>query len=755
MVRAWTLLALLLPLAAATNTTSGGLGTPVHLQNTSTSDYADESDSSSGQASGSSEHAFSAAFRNGSDYVDSLYKKSNDQSWFAPPRNLASSVKDVPIPTNRWWGNLIAAGKDNAELRAWVNPFAIAMHANAIGISYPPQSRVFGGTSGNGKAPRYYLHGIGNDVFVSAKEISQSGATPFQIAKWDDLGVTIAASAGGKSIESYLVSGMAYVTAKYVGLTPRLTTTHGITKVNGKAVGAGASFPSTSKLSLTFDNGMVWIVYASTPVTWTLSTSTELVAASGLTGTVRLAMAAKGGDGAEYDAYADCIVRGGSVKPSTSSYSFEWATEGACSRGLLHFGLQHHIDTLIPATARRLNGSSLALESTTRGKLFALVSRGPWTFHEKSLVPATFLPRTSLSKARLQSSNLLKVLTDDIQAPWNMPVGGSYYFNGKAAQKYASLCLMASDPAVVGSDTTLLKTCQRKLETVLTPFVTNGWTYPLVYDTLYRGIVSSEGFVKKDLNADFGNTMYNDHHYHYGYWIAAAAITNKVHQTWAKLQDLNARVATLVRDVANADASDSLFPTFRMFDWYKGHSYSHGVTAMADGKDQESSSEDINFHYGMTLYGQVTKNSAMAELGQLMLTLNARAVQTYFLMADNNVVQPAEMIPNKVLGIFFDNKADYATWFSPEKYCIHGIQMIPTTPVTEFVRTKTFVKEEWDQILSKLPLIKNAQTDNAWASLLYLNYATVNPDAAVTMLAKVAMDDGLARSWALYIAASQ
>ncbi|KDO34558.1 hypothetical protein SPRG_00621 [Saprolegnia parasitica CBS 223.65] len=739
------LAALLAPLVAAYHPShgSGALGHPISFDSP-------KGDNSSSSSSRPDPVAVAA---NGSDPLASMYRTSTDQSWLAPPRNLHASIKDMPIPTNRWWGNLISAGKDNAELRAWANPYAVAMHRDAIGVSYPPSSRVFGGSSGNGKAPRYYLHGIGNDLFVSATELKASGATPFQIRKWDDLGVTVTASYGGKSVESSFVSGMAYVSAKYHGLTPRLTTTHGITRVNGQAVTAGASFASASKLALTMGNGMVWVLYASSPLSWSLTSSTELTATGPATGTtVRLALASKGSDGSDYDAYADCIVHGGSVTTTTSSYAFKWATEGACSKGLLHFGLQHHIDTLSPSSATRLHATGLALESTTRGKLFALVTKESWRFDEKDLVPASFFPRQSPSKARVPS--VLKALQADIAAPWNLAIGGSYYFNGKAAQKYASLCLIASDKAVVGDDTALLRSCQKKLETVLAPFIDNSWTYPLVYDSVYKGIVSSEGFVKKDLNADFGNTMYNDHHYHYGYWIATAAIANKVHPSWLRLGDLNARAATLVRDVANADSGDKAFPTFRMFDWYKGHSYSHGVTALADGKDQESSSEDINFHYGMALFGSVTKNSPMAGLGQLLLTLNARVVKTYFLMDSSNVVQPIEMRPNKVLGIFFDNKADYATWFSAEKYCIHGIQMIPTTPVTEYVRTKKFVQEEWDEVLAPLPLIAKKQVDNAWASLLYLNYASVNADVALEMLQKVPMDDGLTRAWALYLASA-
>ncbi|KAG2830032.1 hypothetical protein PC112_g7864 [Phytophthora cactorum] len=107
------------------------------------------------------------------------------------------------------------------------------------------------------------------------------------------------------------------------------------------------------------------------------------------------------------------------------------------------------------------------------------------------------------------------------------------------------------------------------------------------------------------------------------------------------------------------------------------------------------------------------------------------------------------------MGILFDNKVNYATWFSGEKHAIHGIQMLPATAVTEFVRTREFVEQEWDQILAREPIVQNDDQANPWLSLLYMNYATVNKDFALEKLRTVTMDDGLSRSWAMYIAATR
>ncbi|KAG9409914.1 hypothetical protein AC1031_020225 [Aphanomyces cochlioides] len=687
-----------------------------------------------------------------------LFSATTQQQSLAPPRNLDSSVVNLPIPTNRWWSNLISTGKDAKEvLRVWTNPYAIAPLPTGLQISYPAATRAFGGSSGNGNGNKYYLHASLNDLTISAAESERANATSFRVMKWDDLGVNIRkdAVAGKGSIEAYLVSGMAFVTAKYTQLSPILSTEHAISSVNDQKLSEGQTVSGT-KFTIALNNAQTWVVYTSTSVTFIFHNS-QLIATAPFSGTVQVAMAKVAADVAVYDKYKDCTVQGGKVTTATTDYTFAWTTQGACSNGLLHFALTHHSDSIDGATATAVQGLS-TLDSTTRGRMlpFATKTTPPvWKLLEPTLANPGFYPRQKPTADRVSKTNLLKNLKNDIGAAWSLPLDGSYYFNGKAAQKYASLCLMASDASVVGNDKSLLAQCRVKLETILAPFVANSWKYPLVYDTVYKGVVSSQGFAVNDLNADFGNTVYNDHHYHYGYWIVTAAIANLVHPTMKNLDLLNRRIQILIRDVANDNAADAKFPVFRMFDWYRGHSYSHGITALADGKDQESTSEETNFHYGALLFGQVTKQPALERLGRLMLTVNARAINTYFLMDSANRVHPKEILPNKVPGIFFDNKADYATWFSPEKWCIHGIQMIPVSPATEFVRTTKFVKEEWTEVLSKTSIVAQSTMTNAWLSLLYANYAAVDPNTAMDKLQTVALDDGLTRSWALYMAASR
>lgn len=689
----------------------------------------------------------------------SLIPSTSAMSSLLPPKFMASGiVGSRAIPTNNWWGNMIAYTTDAQVQGAWANPYTVrpqvATSPYGLAFSYAYPTRAFGGSTGNGAANQYYLHGAVNDFTFSATEFTS--APTFEVYDWDDLSVMVRFTNSAGKYESTLVSGMAFATAKYSTLTPSISTVYAILTINSQTATSGL-VTTSDRFVLTLNNGQTWTLYFSTAVALRLSGTTTLVATAKFTGTMRLALITNTAQQTVFDQTSFCILEGGDVAAKDeSSYAYNWKTSGSCGAGMLHYAQTHHVATLDRSTATEATG--ITAYSTTRGLMQALrttTSTPVWQFTDTTSVPVDFFPPRKPSASDVAAQNLLTILKADINAAWSIPVDGSYYFNGKAAQKYASLCLMASDTSVVGTDTSVLSTCLTKLRTVLAPYLTNSWTYKLNYDTIYRGILSTQGFATGDINADFGNTMYNDHHFHYGYWIVTAAIVNKLDPTWSGITALNTMTDLLVRDVANPSWSDTYFVKFRNFDWYRGHSYSHGVTPFADGKDEESSSEDMNFHYGLALYGQITGNTELATIGKLMVKLNARAIQTYFLMTDSNTVHPASIIPNKVPGILFDNKADYATWFSAEKYAIHGIQMIPISPVTEFVRTKEFVQQEWTQVLSKISMIVNNDLTNTWSSLLYANYATVDKATAMTKLQTAAMDDGLTRSWALYMAATR
>jgi endo-1,3(4)-beta-glucanase len=59
------------------------------------------------------------------------------------------------------------------------------------------------------------------------------------------------------------------------------------------------------------------------------------------------------------------------------------------------------------------------------------------------------------------------------------------------------------------------------------------------------------------------------------------------------------------------------------------------------------------------LWALATQNPNLRDLANLQLAVTKRTTYEYFWMMDDNKNRPAEMIKNKVIGIFFEQKADY------------------------------------------------------------------------------------------------
>jgi endo-1,3(4)-beta-glucanase len=241
------------------------------------------------------------------------------------------------------------------------------------------------------------------------------------------------------------------------------------------------------------------------------------------------------------------------------------------------------------------------------------------------------------------------------------------YYSGKGLSKFAQIVYVMNE---LTQQQGLAAAALAELKSAFAVFTNNQQQFPLVYDTDWKGVVSSATYVTGDSGADFGNSYYNDHHFHYGYFISAAAVIGYLDPSWlAKNVDY---VNTLVRDVSNPSSQDQYFPVFRSFDWYNGHSWAKGLFESGDGKDEESSSEDAMFAYGLKMWGKTIGDASMEARGNLMLSVLSRSLRNYFLMESDNVNEPPSFIGNKVPGITFENKMDHTTYFGSNLEYIQG-----------------------------------------------------------------------------------
>jgi endo-1,3(4)-beta-glucanase len=239
-------------------------------------------------------------------------------------------------------------------------------------------------------------------------------------------------------------------------------------------------------------------------------------------------------------------------------------------------------------------------------------------------------------------------------------------------------------------------------------------------------------------------------HFHYGYFVYAAAVIGYLDPGWLTAGTNKAWVNTLVRDYASPVTTDPYFPFSRSFDWYHGHSWASGLFEAWDGRNQESSSEDTMSTYALKMWGQVIGDVNMQARGNLMLAIQARSMQSYYLMTDDNTIQPAQFIGNRAAGILFDNKIDHTTYFGDNPEYVEGIHMLPLMPFSAYIRTPTFVAQEWASYFSN----RVSSVVGGWRGVIMANYAIVDPVAAWDFFADVNfdpgfLDGGASRTWYL------
>jgi endoglucanase Acf2 len=294
------------------------------------------------------------------------------------------------------------------------------------------------------------------------------------------------------------------------------------------------------------------------------------------------------------------------------------------------------------------------------------------------------------------------------------------YWGGKQLGRYATLSGVAEAAEAPELQQIFLNEIKRRLENWFT--ATPGKTKPVFYYNSTWGTLIGH-------TPSYGSDRLNDHHFHYGYFIRAAAEVARHDPAWAK--NWGPMVELLIRDIASGDRNDKMFPHLRCFDIYAGHSWASGDANFADGNNQESSSESMNAWYGMLLWGQATGNTAIRDLGLFLFNTERTAVEEYwFDVADTNF--PKEF-PNVALGMVWGGKGSFETWFSPDIDHIHGINWLPFTPASVYMgRHPDYVAKNHARIVEKRP--GGTDFNTGWGDLVVMFSALTNPAAAASYI---------------------
>ena len=229
-----------------------------------------------------------------------------------------------------------------------------------------------------------------------------------------------------------------------------------------------------------------------------------------------------------------------------------------------------------------------------------------------------------------------------------------------------------------------------------------------------------------------------DHHFHYGYFVRAAAEICRVDSAWCGQDQYGPMIELLIRDYA-ADKDDPLFPHMRNFDPANGFSWADGKMNFIRGNNNESTSEAATAYGAIILYGLATGNNDLVEKGMYLHASTGAAYWEYWNNLDgyNNVSSDADnFMPgytHLTTSIIWGDGVDFATWFSGAYAHILGIQGLPSSPLIFHVGIHPEYMEDYvDLGLSESSNGKpSGLIPDQWRDLWWNLWAMTDADAAI------------------------
>jgi endoglucanase Acf2 len=293
----------------------------------------------------------------------------------------------------------------------------------------------------------------------------------------------------------------------------------------------------------------------------------------------------------------------------------------------------------------------------------------------------------------------------------------SAYWQGKGLTRTTQLASVAEQQGDLGARDQLLGLARERMEFW---FSGEGRRSYFHYDKRLGTVV---GYPDEFFSVE----QMNDHHFHYGYFIRAAAEVALRDPAWAAKERWGAMVDLLVADIATAERGRADFPFLRTFDVYEGHSWASGVGMGQYGNNQESSSEAINAWAGLILWAEVNGNTALRDLGVYLYTTEAEAIAHYWFDIHGLVFAPEYRQHHVEVSMLFGSAYMHNTWWTDEPRQIKGINLLPMAPFsTHLARDPDYIKRN----LATLPQDTRIYLDRG------KNYSEVPKDTWQDVFAK-------------------
>lgn len=334
---------------------------------------------------------------------------------------------------------------------------------------------------------------------------------------------------------------------------------------------------------------------------------------------------------------------------------------------------------LMPLHWKRTSGLTYA--ATTRSAR-GVIKFAPATGFDYELPTVGVLPALPVIDGSLDNSTLQNLVSQFVglgSDVWNTRT--DTYWNGKEVGRVAEVLALADQLGMTSEATALRDWLKAELADWMSA-EKNGTLDDgnyFYYDEDWNTLLGME-------ESFYAHTLLQDHHFHYGYFIRAAAEVCRVDKAFCSAEQYGPMFEMLIRDYA-AGRDDELFPYLRNFDPANGFSWASGEVNFARGNNNESTSEAANAYGSMVLYGLVTGNDEIAERGMYLHASTSASYWEYWNDIDGWRGGDAEKrnfppaYPRLTTSIIWGEGSAFSTWFSPAFAHILGIQGLPSNPL--------------------------------------------------------------------------
>ncbi|KAI7854348.1 endo-1,3(4)-beta-glucanase [Circinella umbellata] len=532
---------------------------------------------------------------------------------YADPEFMKTHI----VPTNSWISNLFYPSVEHLAPTT-SDPYIFRIfddYGGNPGLSlHQSSTKIYGAYPQTNNVPPtkagYMINSVVVDIRLTCAEWPRGSEEPkTSVTYWDHFSAHLKLSSPRNDqqyIRFPIVRGMAYVTAEYQNLTPQFFSQHAIIRIDtdgqSQQIGNNALYTGRKiKISMNDTPTSTFLIYAlgDQPLTLRMEGNSNLVSTQVYNGVIRVAKLPSDQDESSLDRYKDQWPISGEIQAESDgvsgTYSIQWNANNGQDKNLLLYAYPHHLNTFGQQNAD-IQYTGVKLQSATKGEMEAIVaSNNKWILSEPELSSVSWLPKEPEADPSAVHE-IMEVIEQDINKNYTSEtLLPDNYFSGKGLQKFAMLALLLNQPEKTHlQNPEMAATSLEKLKQAFIPYLENRQNDPFRYDSVYRGVVALGGLPEAmggtgDVNAAFGHSYYNDHHYHNGYLIVTAAVIHYLDPTW-RSADLIEWTEALIRDVNTAVDNDPDFAPFRSWDWYAGHSWAGGIkiNGALDGRDQES-----------------------------------------------------------------------------------------------------------------------------------------------------------------------